>query len=329
MARIVFVLFGVTLVTFTITQMVPTDPARLVAGDLASEEIVERIRVDLGLDRPLPEQYVRYLERLGTGDLGRSLRTGRPVLEELIEVLPATVELALFAFFIIAVSGIALGTMAALNVGKWPDIVVRLLGTIAISAPTFWTGLILLWLFFGIFEMLPGGGRIDPAYSDVPTITGLYTLDGLLVGRPEVTLDALRHLLLPAFTLALASTGSAARLVRASLLDVLQEDYVRRAEAAGLSRWTVTVRYALPNALIPFVTTMAIYLADLLGGAVITEVLFSWPGLGSYTLDAISGLDFPAIMGFTLLAAVFHFSANMIVDTLYAVLDPRTARGRR
>jgi len=319
----VLVLFGVSIVTFVIAQMVPNDTARLIAGDLASDARVAEVRAELGLDRPLPVQYLSYMARLANGDLGLSIRSGRPVAEELAEALPATVELAAVAFAMILVAGLVLGSLSALTAGRWPDYLIRLLSTLAISAPTFWIGLVLVAIFFGSLDWLPSGGRLGPELMPSPAVTGLYLVDGALAGEWQVVGDALAHLLLPAITLALAASGAAARLVRASLLEVLQEDYVRRARASGLSEWTILSRYALPNALVPFLTTSAILLADLLGGAVVTEAIFSWPGLGSYTLEAVAGLDFPAIMGFTLLAAVFYSAANLAVDLLYGVLDPR------
>ncbi|MBU6166072.1 MAG: ABC transporter permease [Alphaproteobacteria bacterium] len=323
LAATLVVLLGVSVVTFVITQLVPSDTARLVAGDLASEARVAEIRQELGLDRPLPVQYATYMQRLARGDLGVSIRSGRPVAEELAEALPATVELALLAFVIILINGLLLGSLAALAAGRWPDHLIRLLSTMMISAPTFWIGLVLIALCFGQLDLLPAGGRLSPELVPPVAITGLYGLDAMLAGQWRLAGDVVTHLLMPALTLALAASGSAARLVRASLLEVLQEDHVRRARVAGLSEWVVLTRYALPNALVPFITTAAILLADLLGGAVVTEAIFSWPGLGSYTLEAVAGLDFPAIMGFTLLAALFYAAANLVVDVLYGVVDPR------
>lgn len=317
------VLLGVSIITFSITQLIPTDVARLVAGDHASPSVIARIHAELGIDRPLWVQYARYLARLAQGDLGISIRSGRPVITELLERLPATVELSLTAFTLIVTAGLVLGIVAALGVRRWPDHLVRAFSTVAISAPTFWTGILLLMLFFGRLNWAPPGGRLDADLLDARSITGLYVIDGILIGRPDVTVSALAHLALPALTLALASSGSAIRLVRASMLDVLHAEHVRRARAAGLSERVVILHYALPTALIPFATAMAVYLAELLGGAVVTEIIFSWPGLGTYTLEAIAGLDFPAIMGFTLLAAVFFTIANQSVDLLYGLIDPR------
>lgn len=329
LASLIGVLLGVSVITFVIAQLVPTDVARLVAGDHASPEIIARVRVELGLDRPIWVQYGLYLDRLLHGDLGTSIRSGRAVADELMERLPATIELALSSFVLIVGLGLSLGIAGALGARRWADHLIRTLSTIAISAPTFWTGVLLLAIFFGWLNWLPPGGRLDSDLLDAPVVTGLYIVDGLITGRLDVVGNALRHLLLPAATLALASSGSAIRLVRASMLDVLHEDYVRRARAAGLSESTVVLRYALPTALVPFVTAMALYLADLLAGAVVTEIIFGWPGLGSYTLEAVAGLDFPAIMGFTLLAALFYTIANQLVDLIYGLLDPRLRPGAR
>ena len=329
LAGIVAVLLGVSVITFVIAQLVPSDVARLVAGDHASPAIITRVRIELGLDQPIWVQYALYLGRLLHGDLGTSIRSGRPVADELLERLPATIELALASFALIVSLGLSLGIAAALGARRWPDHLIRALSTVAISAPTFWTGVLLLGVFFGGLGWLPPGGRLDPDLLDAPRVTGLYLLDGLITGRLDVTADAARHLVLPAITLALGSAGSAIRLVRTSMLDVLHEDYVRRARSAGLRERTVVWRYALPAALVPFVTAMALYLADLLAGAVVTEIIFGWPGLGSYTIEAIAGLDFPAIMGFTLLAALFYTLANQAVDIAYGLLDPRLRTGAR
>lgn len=329
LAGMIGVLLGVSVITFVIAQLVPTDVARLVAGDHASPAIIARVRAELGLDRPIWVQYGLYLDRLVHGDLGTSIRSGRAISDELMERLPATIELAFASFALIVAAGLSLGVAAALGARRWPDHLIRTISTIAISAPTFWTGVLLLAIFFGWLGWLPPGGRIDPDLLGEPGLTGLYIIDGLIAGRLDIVGSALLHLALPAITLALASSGSAIRLVRASMLDVLQEDYVRRARAAGLSEATVVLRYALSSALVPFVTAMALYLADLLAGAVVTEIIFGWPGLGSYTLEAIAGLDFPAIMGFTLLAAVFYTIANQLVDLIYGLLDPRLRPGAR
>jgi peptide/nickel transport system permease protein len=324
----VLTLFGATLVTFVISHLVPADVARLIGGDDASPEMVARIVRSGGLDQPVWRQYLIYLDHLAHGDLGVSIRTGRPVLGELLAVLPATAELAFAAFAIILVFSLVLGSLAALERDRLADQVIRVLSALSISTPTFWLGLLLIALFSAKLGWLPLGDRLDESLTPAPSVTGLLTVDGLIAGRLDVVVDALRHLVLPAMTLAIGATGASTRLVRASLLEILSADYVRRARSAGFSEWVVLTRYALPNALVPFVTTMGLLLADLLGGAVVTEIIFGWPGVGAYTIDAIAGLDYPAIMGFTLFAAAVYALANMAVDVACGLLDPRAGAGR-
>lgn len=319
-----FTLFGATLVTFAISHLVPTDVARLVAGDHASPAVVEHIRHSLGLDRPVWVQYAIYLRQLLHGDLGTSIRSGAPVLGEIAGAAGATAELAVYALLLIAAASLILGSLAARYHNRWIDQVVRLSSALALSLPTFWSGLLLIGVFAAWANWAPSGGRLDPDLAGVTPLTGFVTLDALAAGRLDVFLDALAHLALPAITLALISIGGMTRLLRASLLEVRGSTYVLRARSAGLSEWTILTRYALPNALIPFVTSLGLVFADLLGGAVVTEILFGWPGLGSYTMQAIAGLDFPAIMGFTLFVAAAYAVANLLVDLLCTVLDPRT-----
>ena len=327
-AGLLLTLLGASLVTFVISHMIPTDAARLMAGDGASEAVVARLRADMGLDQPVPVQYLRYLGDLAQGDFGVSIRSGEPVMTEILRVAPATFELALAAFLLIVVISLTFGCWAAVRRDRLADQIIRTLSAVAISTPTFWIALLLIAVFAAQMGWAPLGGRLSADTEAPPTVSGLFVLDSILSGRPATVIDALVHLALPAITLALAASGSAIRLIRASLLEVLGQDYVLRARAAGLSEFKVLTAYALPNALIPFVTTMGLLLADLLGGAIITEMVFGWPGLGGYTLEAIAGLDFPAIMGFTILAAAIYGIANLIVDLLNGALDPRARRAK-
>ena len=257
------------------------------------------------------------------GDLGVSIRTQEPVAAELARAIPATAELALFAFIIVLIVGVGFGAAAARHKDSLLDQTARLFGAIGVSTPTFWTGLILIAIFADMAGLAPTGGRLTPDIVDAPNITGLLVLDGLLTFRFDVVLDALGQLALPAITLALAPAAAMTRLVRASLLEVYSADYIRRARASGLDEGVIFRHYALPNALVPLLTVLGVLLADLLVGAVITESIFGWPGLGTYTIEAIAGLDFPAIMGFTLFAAAVYAIANLSVDILNSVIDPR------
>ena len=323
------VLVGVTLVTFTITVLVPTDPARLIAGDYASAETVEMIRSDLGLDEPLLTQYWRYLAATVQGDFGISVRTGRPVVEELLKYFPATVELTLFAMLLSGILGVLLGVVSAVFRDRWIDHAIRLLSLTGISTPSFWLALVLIYFFYGALDWFPAGGRIDPSLADFPRITGFYTIDSLLALRGGAFLSALHHLALPALCLSIVNMGAFARLIRASMLEELDRDYIRTAKAAGLGRRSIFFRHALRNALIPFVTVFGLSIGHLLTGAVVTEAIFTWPGMGSYILEAINSLDFPAIMGFTVFTAIIYVVVNLIVDVLYLVLDPQQAADTR
>jgi peptide/nickel transport system permease protein len=311
---LVLVVFGVSLITFAISHLIPGDPARLIAGDRASDALVAGIRHQLGLDLPLYQQYGRYLMDLLHGDLGTSIRTNRPVLEDLQAFFPATLELALVALFLAILVGVPLGVLSA---------VYHNLAVTGISTPAFWLGLGAIVLFYGHLGWLPGGGRLSEGVAPPPTFTGFYLIDALLAGDGGLFLDALEHLILPAATLGFVTLGVVARQIRSAMLDQLGEDYIRTARAYGLSRWTVILRHALPNALIPSVTVLGLTLGDLLYGAVLTETVFAWPGMGAYVVKSIQSLDFPAVMGFAILVSFIYVLLNMAIDLLYRVIDPR------
>lgn len=323
LVSLIFVLLGVTLITFALSHLIPADPARIIAGDRAGDEVVAAIRQQLGLDLPVWQQYGRYLGQVLTGDLGTSLRSGGAIATELAQVLPATLELALSALGLTVLVGIPLGIAAALRRGGWPDHAVRLLALAGHSTPSFWLGTLLISLFYVVLDLLPAGGRLSPGLTAPDPITGLLLIDTLLTGKGALFADALLHLLLPASTLALLAIGTVARITRASLLDVLSQDHVRTARAFGLPERVVITRYALRTALIPVVTSLGLLLGDLLSGAVVTEIIFAWPGLGTYMVSAVSALDFPAIMGFTVLMSLAYVLCNLLVDLSYLALDPR------
>ena len=320
---LLLVVFGVSLITFTISHLIPGDPARLIAGDRASDALVAGIRHQLGLDLPLYQQYGRYVLDLVQGDLGTSIRTNRPVLEDLQAFFPATLELALVALFLAILVGVPLGVLSAVYHNRAIDQIARTLAVTGISTPAFWLGLGAIVLFYGHLGWLPGGGRLSEGLTPPSTITGFYLIDALLAGNFSLFVDALKHLILPAATLGFVTLGVISRQIRSAMLDQLGEDYIRTARAYGLSKWTVILRHALPNALIPSVTVLGLTLGDLLYGAVLTETVFAWPGMGAYVVKSIQSLDFPAVMGFAILVSFIYVLLNMVIDLLYRVIDPR------
>jgi len=323
---LVFVLFGLSLLTFSISRIVPSDPARLIGGDLATNEVLDNIREEFGLNDPLPAQYFNYVAKVVQGDLGTSIRSGQPILQELLARLPATIELALVSLIIATVIGVAAGVASAFYVNRWPDHLCRLFALTGTATPSFWLALLLIAFFYGQLGIAPPGGRGSPFLEPAASLTGFALLDSLLAGRLDLFSDALWHLALPSLTLGLVLAGSFARLVRASMLEELAKDYVRTARAMGSSDLSAACRHALPNALIPFVTQLGLSFGALLTGAVVTEAIFGWPGVGSYILRAVEAQDFRAIMGFTLLTGIVYAAANLAVDLCYLALDPAQRR---
>lgn len=323
LALLGLVLVGVSLLTFLISHAIPGDPARLLAGQRASDEVVHQIRARYGLDQPLPVQYARYVVGLLQGDLGRSIRTGRPVAEDLARFFPATLELVVTALALAVVAGVPLGVISASRRNSWVDHLSRTVSVAGVSMPLFWLGVVALVLFYGRLGLLPGGGRLSPYALPPRTVTGFLVLDALLAGEWTVAVDALQHLVLPASCLAFVHLGLVARQVRASLLEVLEQEYIRTAWAYGVPPRRILYRHALRNAIIPTLTVVGLALGDLLAGAVVSETIFAWPGMGSYVVDSIAFLDFPAIMGFTLVVAAGYTVVNLAVDIMTLFLDPR------
>ncbi|HWE61416.1 MAG TPA: ABC transporter permease [Chloroflexota bacterium] len=317
------VLFGVSLLTFVLSHLVPGDPARLLAGTHAGAAQVQAVRHAYGLDRPLPAQYWTYLTNLAHGDMGIALHTQRPVGQDLRDFLPATLELALAAMVLAVIIGIPLGTVAAAHRNRAPDHLTRVLALSGVSLPVFWVGLVLQLLLYYTWGLFPAGGRLDPTLASPRTLTGLYTVDALLTGRLDLLANALWHLALPALVLALGPLAVIMRITRSSVLEALAQQYVRTARAKGLGRWRVMVRHALRNALLPTVTVLGLQFGYLLGGAVLVEYIFSWPGIGLYTAQSITASDYPAIMGVTVMVAFLYVLLNLAVDLSYALLDPR------
>ena len=320
---LVFVLWGVTLITFFLARVAPADPARLIAGPHANAVALANIRHIYGLDKPLPAQYVRYMGDLFRGNLGTSFVTRRPVRSDLNVFLPATVELALYALVVGSLLGAVVGTVAAVRRGTGVDVGARFVAIAGLSMPAFWLAMLFQLVFFSRLGWLPFGGRLDTGAVPPPHITGLITVDALLTGHLGAFVQALRHLALPVVTLALAEVGLMARIVRTSLLEELGEDYVRTARAKGLSGTAVLLRHALRNALLPAVTVLGLEFGVLAGGIFLVETIFAWPGVGRYAYDAIRASDYNATMGVTLVVALLYVGINLIVDIAYLYLDPR------
>jgi len=316
-------LVGISLITFVVSHTVPADPIRAVAGMEAKGEQVEELRRKYGLDKPLYEQYFRWVANMVRGDLGLSIRTGQPVLEDLRRYAPATLELALTAMFLVAAVGLPLGIISALNKDGILDHLSRLVALSGVSMPIFWVGLLLQILFFARLGILPADGRLDIMTTPPPQVTGLYTVDSLLAGDLEAFKSAVVHLILPGVNLAFGSLAVLTRMVRSSMLDVLGEDYVRTARAKGLTERRVILLHALRNALIPTTTTMALQMGALMGGVFLVELIFSWPGLGFYAMRSITLIDFPSIMGVAILMTTIYAFFNLLADLLYGLLDPR------
>jgi len=317
-----------TLVIFLIANTVPGDPVLAQLGDVAAsnKDYLAQFRAKWGLDLPLWERYFIFLKGLLHGDLGISIATQRPVLDDIIAYAPATIELATAGFVLAVIVGIPLGIMAAVRRDTWIDHTARFLSLIGVSSPTFWLAFIMLAVFYGGLQIAPGPGRLDYIAVPPPSVTGLFLVDTILAGDWSAFRDAFGHLILPSVVLAATTLGLITRTTRASMLESMQQDYVRMARAKGLQERAVVLSHVLPNALIPVVTLGGLAYANLLTGAVMTETVFSWPGLGLYTFRSAAALDFPAIMGITIIVAITYLLINLVTDISYALLDPRVLR---
>lgn len=320
------VLFVLTLIVFVLARVIPADPAVVYAGPKAPPEELARIREKLGFDQPLVLQYLDYLAGLFTGDWGDSLATRRPVLDELATRLPATLELLLAAMLIAIVVGIVLGVVAAKRPGKAIDGVIRFVAIGGVSMPAFWLGLLLQVLFVGQLKLLPATGQFSTEVeylAPITPVTGFPLFDSLITGNWVAYSDGLAHLVLPAITLAAYPLGLVARMTRASMLEVLGQDYVFTASAYGLRDGLIRWRLALKNALPPTMTIIGLAAAYALTGTFFVEVVFNWPGIGQFAAGAMLAVDYPAIMAITLLGAAGYLIANFVVDLVQARLDPR------
>ncbi len=318
-------LFGISLALFIIYNVVQVDPLVMIVGERAmnNPEIVETAIKQWGLDRPVWEQYLTYVANLARGDFGKSFLTRRAVLQDLGLYLPATVELAIASLLFATLLGIPLGILAGVRYKSVFDRSVWFVSLLNASLPPFWTGLIFLFIFYYHLGVMPGPGRLDPRMSSPSRMTGLFTVDALLAGDWAAFTSALHHLVLPTFILGSFTLALILRVTRAAIIEEMRKDYIRTARGKGLSERGVVVRHALRNVLIPLVTILGLAFAGLLSGAVMTETVFDWPGLGQYLVKAAASLDYPAIQGGTILIATIYILVNLIVDVLYGVVDPR------
>lgn len=317
-----------TLAIFLIANSVPGDPVLLQLGDLGASNpiMVAAFRHKWGLDLPLWERYGIFLNGLLHGNLGNSIASRRPVLDDIVDYAPATIELGTIAFALALAVGLPLGVLAAVRRDSWIDHLARVLSLVGVSAPTFWLAFIMLAIFYGALDLAPGPGRLDAIAFPPPRVTGFLLIDTVLAGDWDTFHDAVAHLVLPSIVLASGTLGLITRTTRAAMLEALSQDYVRVAHAKGLREWMVVLGHALPNALLPVVTLGGLAYANLLSGAVLTETVFSWPGLGRYTFQSAVSLDFPAITGITTIVAVVFVLVNFMVDMSYALLDPRVVK---
>lgn len=318
-------LLGLVLVTFILSRVVPGDPAATLAGDAATPAQIADIRARYGLDKPLLEQAVIHVGQVLTGDLGNSVFSGRPVSEDILQRLPATLELTFVALFFATVLGVLLGLIAALDHNGPVDHLVRIVSVGGLAIASFWLAIMLQLQFSMEWDLLPLRGRMDVALGLPPRITGFMLADSLLAGRPDMFADALRHLVLPAVTLALPGLATIARFTRSGVLEALQKDYVLYARAAGYGRVRLAGIYVLRNAITVTVTQVGLLFGALISGAVAIEAVFDWPGLGTYAVQAILSADYKALLAVTLVVGVVYAIVNVVVDVAQALIDPRVA----
>ena len=296
------------------------------AGPRPSPEVLASIREQYGLDKPLPLQYVKYVNDLVHGDLGTSIRSQTPVLGELLTFFPATLELISFAFIFAVLVGIPLGVIAAVKRNKITDYLIRIFAVGGVSIPLFWGGLVMILIFYARLSWFPASGRLDIELTSPNPVTNFYTIDSLIAGDMTAFSNSLRHLAMPAIALGYVQLAFIVRQVRSSMLETLSEDYYLTGRANGLEKRFLTIRYALRNALIPSITIIGLSFGSLLGGAVVTETIFDWPGMGKFVTESILGRDFPAIMGFTIIIALAYVLINLVVDLMVYALDPQTRK---
>ena len=320
---LVFVLIGLSLITFTLSRLVPADPARMMAGPRANPRVLEQLREKYGLNDPIAQQYVTYVKNVVRLDFGDSFTSRRPVRDDLQRYLPATLELGLYAFLFSTLIGIPLGVISAVKRDSWIHHLSRFISITGLALPVFWLALMVQFFFFAKLQWLPDGQRLPSRVDPPPSITSLYTIDALLAGQWSTFVTAWKHLAMPVAVLTYGSLAVVTRMVRGGMIEVLNQDYIRTARAKGLENNVVITRHAVKNALLPTVTQLGLQVGLLLSGAFLVELVFSWPGIGRYTVEAIQQVDYNAIMATTLLIAVIFVLMNLVVDILYLFLDPR------
>lgn len=320
--QLVPVLFGMTIIVFSIIHAIPGDPAEAILGEKASEESKQALRLELDLDRPAAVQYFSYLGNLLHGDIGTSIRTKEPIAKEMKPYLAATLELTFVSMLIAVVVGVNAGILSAWRQNSWFDFASMLIALIGVSMPVFWLGLMEQWLFALKLQWLPSIGRVD-VRDPVEAVTNLYIIDALISGRLDQVWTVIKHLILPGIALGTIPMAIIARMTRSSMLEVLRSDYIRTARAKGVSQFFVIYKHALKNAFIPVLTVIGLQTGLLLGGAVLTETIFAWPGVGRYIYEAISSRDYPVIQSGILVIAFIFVMINLLVDLLYAAVDPR------
>ncbi|WP_120498106.1 ABC transporter permease [Kiloniella sp. EL199] len=321
---VLLTLVGLLFVTFIIGRVMPVDPVLAIVGERASQDIYDAAYKSLGLDKPLMVQFGIFLKQIAQGDFGISNLTARPVSEDILRVFPATLELATVGTIFGVLFGVPMGVMAAVNEGKWQDQVVRFVGLFGYSMPIFWIGLVGLIIFYGLLDWVGGPGRLDVYYEDViPVVTGLILVDSLIEGDLDIFWNAFSHIILPASILGYYSLAYISRMTRSFMLEQLSQEYITTARVKGLSERAVIWRHALGNVMIPLITVIALSYANLLEGSVLTEIIFAWPGLGSYLTTALLSADMNAVIGGTVVVGLIFVGLNLLSDFLYKVVDPR------
>lgn len=315
-------LLGVSILVFSMVHLAPGDPALVMLGEKASAESVAALKEQMGLNKPLYEQYLMFVTNAMQGDFGISLNSGEPVVDEFMERFPATVELSLFAMFFAVIAGLFAGIISAVKRYSFFDYAAMGTALAGVSMPVFWLGLMMIYFFSVQLGWLPVSGRLGYEF-DIDHVTGLYLIDSLLANDTEAFFNALKHLVLPAIALGTIPMAIIARMTRASMIEVLKEDYIRTAKAKGCSKMQVIMVHALKNALLPVLTVIGLMVGTLFAGAILTEMTFSWPGIGKWLVNAVYQRDFPIIQSTTLIIATMFIIVNLIVDLLYAVVNPK------